>query len=299
MAQVPHRLIEGCLIAAHAIESTHVFIYIRGEYLTEYEILARRGRGGARSRDLRRRRRHRPPRRGRLHLRRGDGAARLARGPAWPAAAAAAVPAGAGPLRRTDADQQRLHDRERPVDHRHGRSRVGQDRPRDLARHGDLLDLGQRRAAGQLRARARDDDARADLRRRRRHPGRPRAEGDHPRRLVGADPDARPDRHAPRLRLDRRRGLVLRLGVADHRRRPLLHGAARAAGGEVLHARVVRQVHAVPRGHALAGAAAGEDRSGRRDRRATWSCSRRSARRSSASRCARSATSRSTPYRAT
>jgi NADH-quinone oxidoreductase subunit F len=40
MAQVPHRLIEGCLISAHAIESTHVFIYIRGEYLTEYEVLA-------------------------------------------------------------------------------------------------------------------------------------------------------------------------------------------------------------------------------------------------------------------
>ncbi len=40
MATVPHRLIEGCLISAHAIESTHVFIYIRGEYLTEYEILA-------------------------------------------------------------------------------------------------------------------------------------------------------------------------------------------------------------------------------------------------------------------
>jgi NADH-quinone oxidoreductase subunit F len=39
IAQVPHRLIEGCLISAHAIESTHVFIYIRGEYLTEYEIL--------------------------------------------------------------------------------------------------------------------------------------------------------------------------------------------------------------------------------------------------------------------
>jgi NADH-quinone oxidoreductase subunit F len=39
MAKVPHRLIEGCLIAAHAIESRDVFIYIRGEYLTEYEIL--------------------------------------------------------------------------------------------------------------------------------------------------------------------------------------------------------------------------------------------------------------------
>src|SRR5215813_10205633 len=41
MATVPHRLIEGCLIAAHAIECKDVFIYIRGEYLHEYEILER------------------------------------------------------------------------------------------------------------------------------------------------------------------------------------------------------------------------------------------------------------------
>src|SRR5205809_536847 len=39
MLRVPHRLIEGCLIAAHAISSRHVFIYIRGEYSTEYEVL--------------------------------------------------------------------------------------------------------------------------------------------------------------------------------------------------------------------------------------------------------------------
>ena len=42
MDTVPHRLIEGCLIAAHAIESKDVFIYIRGEYLAEYEIARRR-----------------------------------------------------------------------------------------------------------------------------------------------------------------------------------------------------------------------------------------------------------------
>jgi NADH-quinone oxidoreductase subunit F len=41
MAEAPHRLLEGCLIAAHAIEAEEVFIYIRGEYLTEYEILQR------------------------------------------------------------------------------------------------------------------------------------------------------------------------------------------------------------------------------------------------------------------
>src|SRR5206468_4058122 len=39
MGRVPHRLIEGCLISAHANESKEVFIYIRGEYLHEYEVL--------------------------------------------------------------------------------------------------------------------------------------------------------------------------------------------------------------------------------------------------------------------
>jgi NADH-quinone oxidoreductase subunit F len=39
MRRVPHRFIEGCLIAAHAIQASHVFIYIRGEYLAEYEVL--------------------------------------------------------------------------------------------------------------------------------------------------------------------------------------------------------------------------------------------------------------------
>jgi len=39
MLKVPHRLLEGCLIAAHAIQSKHVFIYIRGEYSEEYRVL--------------------------------------------------------------------------------------------------------------------------------------------------------------------------------------------------------------------------------------------------------------------
>jgi NADH-quinone oxidoreductase subunit F len=39
MFTVPFRLLEGCLITAHAIESDRVFIYIRGEYLHEFEIL--------------------------------------------------------------------------------------------------------------------------------------------------------------------------------------------------------------------------------------------------------------------
>jgi NADH-quinone oxidoreductase subunit F len=39
MLRVPFRFLEGCLIAAHAIQSAHVFIYIRGEYEEEFEVL--------------------------------------------------------------------------------------------------------------------------------------------------------------------------------------------------------------------------------------------------------------------
>jgi NADH-quinone oxidoreductase subunit F len=40
MLRVPFRFLEGCLIAAHAIEARQVFVYIRGEYEREYEVLA-------------------------------------------------------------------------------------------------------------------------------------------------------------------------------------------------------------------------------------------------------------------
>jgi NADH-quinone oxidoreductase subunit F len=39
MLRVPFRFLEGALIAAHAIESKHVFVYIRGEYEAEFEVL--------------------------------------------------------------------------------------------------------------------------------------------------------------------------------------------------------------------------------------------------------------------
>ncbi|MSO57998.1 MAG: NADH-quinone oxidoreductase subunit NuoF [Thermoleophilia bacterium] len=39
MLRVPFRFLEGCLIAARAIESQHVFVYIRGEYEREFETL--------------------------------------------------------------------------------------------------------------------------------------------------------------------------------------------------------------------------------------------------------------------
>jgi NADH-quinone oxidoreductase subunit F len=41
MRFTPHRLLEGCLITAHGIGSEAVFVYVRGEYLHEYEVLKR------------------------------------------------------------------------------------------------------------------------------------------------------------------------------------------------------------------------------------------------------------------
>ena len=39
MLRVPFRFLEGCLIAAHGIQSRHVFVYIRGEYERKFEVL--------------------------------------------------------------------------------------------------------------------------------------------------------------------------------------------------------------------------------------------------------------------
>jgi NADH-quinone oxidoreductase subunit F len=40
MLRVPHMFVEGVVIASYAIGASHAFIYLRGEYLTEFEILA-------------------------------------------------------------------------------------------------------------------------------------------------------------------------------------------------------------------------------------------------------------------
>jgi hypothetical protein len=103
MLRIPHAIVEGVLIACWAIQADAAFIYIRGEYLTEFEVL--RGREPARLWVVASDRA--PPRRRRLHLRRGDVAARVARGQARLAAHEAAFPGDLGRLRLADAHQQR------------------------------------------------------------------------------------------------------------------------------------------------------------------------------------------------
>ena len=155
MQKSPHMLIEGILIASWAAEIGRAFIYIRGEYDHQADILeaaiaeardagyiGEKILGSDHSVSLVL---HRGA--GRLHLRRGDGPARLARGQARQPAAEAAVPGHRGPVPRTDADQQRRDACHRAAHHPHGRQGVRHDRHRDLDRHQARLGLGRRPAA--------------------------------------------------------------------------------------------------------------------------------------------------------
>ena len=122
MLRNPHALIEGILIMSFATRARHAFIYIRGEYLTEAEILRGGDRAGARARARGRRcsaqrlrgRHRRAPRRGRLHLRRGDGPSQLAQRLARAAHRQAAVPGRLGRVRAAHAAQQRRDARDDP-----------------------------------------------------------------------------------------------------------------------------------------------------------------------------------------
>ena len=104
---------------------------------------------------LRLRLRHvRAPRRRRLHLRRGDRAARKPRRQEGPAAAEAAVPGEHGPLWLPDHGEQRRDDRAGARHHAARRGVVFLARPAEQHRHQALLHLRSRRAAVQRR---RDD----------------------------------------------------------------------------------------------------------------------------------------------
>ena len=100
-----------------------------------------------------------PPRRGRVHLRRGVRPARRAGGQARQPAPEAAVPGQPGPLPGTDADQQRRDPVQRAADHREGRRVVRGPGRGQVHRHQGRLGVGQRAEARQLRGRAGRDRA--------------------------------------------------------------------------------------------------------------------------------------------
>ena len=148
LLRTPHALLEGILIVMNVLRLTRAYIYIRGEYLTESEVLeaaiaqarakgyvgtARRRRLGAGD--------HGAPRRRRLHLRRGDGAALVAQRLPRPAEREAAVPGRLGRVRAADAAQQRRDDRDHPGDHAPRRRGVPRARHRAERRHARDVDL--------------------------------------------------------------------------------------------------------------------------------------------------------------
>ena len=261
MEKNPHLLIEGMVLAGYAIGSKLGYIYLRGEFdyiqtILDKAIAEARAAGllgtniAGSGCDVRA---AHAPRRRRLHLRRGDGAAVLARRLSRPAAAQAAVPRGRGPVRVPDRGQQRGDADERPAHRRARRGVVSAVGHREEPGHQDPVRERAGEAARQLRGADGPAAARTDRETLRRDARRPEAQGGDPGRLVGAAAAGVAARHRPRLRVHDRGRDVARLGRRDRDRRSDLHRGRALEHHALLRARVVRQVHAVPRGHVLAG----------------------------------------------
>ena len=235
MHRNPHQLIEGIMIAAYARRHP--------ARLHLHPRRVRRAGRHPRARDRARRTERgyvgddilrlglllqpgRAPRRRRLHLRRGDGAARLARGQARQPAPEAAVPRQPGPLPGADADQQRRDALERAA-HRRARRRVvplssaPRSRParRSCRSRATCSGPATTRSSSACPSRQIIFDLAGGP------PPGPARQVLVPGRLVGAGPDRGAPRPALRLREHGRGRLDARLGL-DHRRRRL--GADRA-----------------------------------------------------------------------
>ena len=262
MLRVPFRFLEGCLIAAHAIQSQHVFIYIRGEYEEEFEVLRDSLAAMRKQKLLGERHVRAPPRRRRVHLRRGDGAARVPRGTTRPAAHEAAVPGDRGPVRGTDRGQQRRVDHHRDLRPRARRRRrtpklgvPNSTGTRVFSLSGNVVNGGNYELPHGFPLKDLIYEVGGGI-----AGGRTLKAvipGGSSTVVLTADGGRGRD---PRLRLAHVARHGDRLGRRDRDRRPLLHGAARDPRLAVLRARVVRQVHALPRRHALADADPREDR---------------------------------------
>ena len=99
LAEQPHLVIEGMLIAMRAVGAQQAWVFIRHEYEPEEQRAARGARPRPRRRSARRRLDRRLHLAGRLHPRRGDRAARVHGGPPRRAAQQAAVPRRLRPAR--------------------------------------------------------------------------------------------------------------------------------------------------------------------------------------------------------
>ena len=155
MRHDPQKLVEGALLASVGMGVHHCYIYIRGEFYNEAQRLQAAideayARGPDRQGCLRLGlcfRRLSAPRCRRLHLRRGNGAAREPRGTQGPAAAEAAISGGGRALWLSDDGQQCRDDRGRADDPAARCRLVRRDRPAAEQRDQDLLHLRPRQCS--------------------------------------------------------------------------------------------------------------------------------------------------------
>jgi len=155
----PHALIEGLAIAGYATNSTVAYNYIRGEFLGETGAALRGGaRGGLCGGTARQERAgsgvdfdlYPLHRRGRVHLRRGDCAPRLARGQARQAALQTAVPGEFRPVTGAPTTiNNKLSFASVPTILRKGPAWFASLGPPQLRRHADYIGLGACRETAQ------------------------------------------------------------------------------------------------------------------------------------------------------
>ncbi len=192
----PHAMLEGILIMSWAIKAAQAFIYIRGEYLTEYEVL-RAALAQARERgfvdgDL-----FGTGYRPNIVLHRGAGAyicgeemALLSslNGYRGQPSAKPPFPAVSGAFQKPTLLNNVETHATIPYILRMGADGLRQGRLGAVEGHPRPLALGARQAPGQLRAPVHRHARRPDRGSRRRRARRQEAQGDHPGRLLGAVP---------------------------------------------------------------------------------------------------------------
>ena len=229
MEKDPHQFLEGILIACFATKATHglslpaIRVHPR---LPDPRGGDRRGPGGRAPGQEHLRLRLQPrrlaaPRRGGLHLRRGDRADREPRREAGLAADQAAVPGDRRGVPQADGRQQRRDALLRSPHHRARRELVQVDRHAQELRTEALLRLGPREQAGLRRAAAGHHLPRLDRRARRRRLEGPEGQGRRAGRDQHGPALGRRARHAARLREPAQAGLPRPGNGRRHRdRRP-------------------------------------------------------------------------------